>query len=365
MSTGAPELIQETEGGIAPGVAMPSDIAARSPLQLFWRRIKQRQGHDGLGDVHRRSSCSSRSSPSRSSTCVGARPPNEQSTEFLDSFGSASGPDFANHTYFGTDGVGRDVFSRTLYGARISLAVAFISTFLTVLIGVVARRHRRLPPRLDRHGALALHGHHARVPGAAARARARRGVLGREGLRDQGRPDRARSSSGSRSSGRSRSRPRCSPRAGAATGSRRPRSSRGWSGPAIGFVLFLILFGAVRRQDRPAHLAGPAGRDLRDRDRELAVHRPHHPRADAVAAREGVRRGGARARRLRPAHHVPAHPAEPGRADHRLHDAADSHHDPVRGGALVPRRRRAAADRQLGRDDQRRDRRSSTPRGGT
>ena len=41
MSTGAPELIQETEGGIAPGVAMPADIAARSPLQLFWRRIKQ------------------------------------------------------------------------------------------------------------------------------------------------------------------------------------------------------------------------------------------------------------------------------------------------------------------------------------
>ena len=27
---------------------------------------------------------------------VGARPPNEQSTAFLDSFGSASGPDFAN-----------------------------------------------------------------------------------------------------------------------------------------------------------------------------------------------------------------------------------------------------------------------------
>ena len=53
VSTGAPELIQETEGGIAPGVAMPSDIAARSPLQLFWRRIKQRQGHDGLGDLHR------------------------------------------------------------------------------------------------------------------------------------------------------------------------------------------------------------------------------------------------------------------------------------------------------------------------
>ena len=135
MSTGAPELIQETEGGIAPGVETPAEIAARSPLQLFWRRIKQDKVTMASGlfivllifiaffagpIVH----------------LLGSRPPNQQSTAFLDSFGSASGPDFANHTYFGTDGVGRDVFSRTLYGARVSLAVAFISTFLTVLIGV-------------------------------------------------------------------------------------------------------------------------------------------------------------------------------------------------------------------------------------
>ncbi len=135
MSTGAPELIQETEGGAAPGVEMPADIAARSPLQLFWRRIK--------GDRVTMASAlfivalvfvAIFAKPIID--LLGARPPNEQSTEFLDSFGSASGPDFANNTFFGTDGVGRDVFSRTLYGARISLAVAFISTFLTVLIGV-------------------------------------------------------------------------------------------------------------------------------------------------------------------------------------------------------------------------------------
>jgi ABC-type dipeptide/oligopeptide/nickel transport system permease subunit len=135
LSTGAPELIQETEGGIAPGVGMPSDIAARSPLQLFWRRIK--------GDRVTMVSAmfivflvfvAIFAKPIID--LLGARPPNQQSTAFLDSFGSASGPDFANHTYFGTDGVGRDVFSRTLYGARISLAVALISTFLTVIIGV-------------------------------------------------------------------------------------------------------------------------------------------------------------------------------------------------------------------------------------
>ncbi len=136
MSTGAPELIQETEGGIAPGVAMPADIAARSPLQLFWRRIKQ----DRVTMVSAMFIvflCVVAIFAGPIIDLLGARPPNEQSTAFLDSFGSASGPDFATHTYFGTDGVGRDVFSRTLYGARISLAVALISTFLTVLIGLV------------------------------------------------------------------------------------------------------------------------------------------------------------------------------------------------------------------------------------
>jgi peptide/nickel transport system permease protein len=136
VSTGAPELIQETEGGIAPGVAMPQDIAARSPLQLFWRRIKQ----DRVTMVSAMFIvflCFVAIFAAPIIDLVGARPPNEQSTAFLDSFGSASGPSFANKNFFGTDGVGRDVFSRTLYGARISLAVAFISTFLTVLIGVV------------------------------------------------------------------------------------------------------------------------------------------------------------------------------------------------------------------------------------
>lgn len=56
--------------------------------------------------------------------------------------------------WFGTDGLGRDVYSRAIYGARTSLivgaAVAAIATFFGVLVGVVSGFIRWLDPIIMR-----------------------------------------------------------------------------------------------------------------------------------------------------------------------------------------------------------------------
>src|SRR3954452_15236572 len=110
-------------------------IAARSPLQLFWRRLK--------GDRVAMAALffivllvlAAVFAP-LIIKLVGARPPNEQSSQYLDSFGTPTGPSSDN--LFGVDTLGRDVFSRVLYGARVSLEVAIVATALGVTIGVVA-----------------------------------------------------------------------------------------------------------------------------------------------------------------------------------------------------------------------------------
>ena len=49
----------------------------------------------------------------------------------------AIGPTLENSHWFGTDSIGRDLFVRTMYGARISLMVAILATSVSLMIGLV------------------------------------------------------------------------------------------------------------------------------------------------------------------------------------------------------------------------------------
>jgi ABC-type dipeptide/oligopeptide/nickel transport system permease subunit len=138
MSVGASELILEPES--AGDLLAPAglEIAARSPLQLFWRRLRgDRVALASLGFIVLLI-LAAILAPLLVSL-VGARGPNVQSSSALDPrFGTATGPNFAHHHIFGVDPLGRDVFARVLYGARVSLLVAVVATGLAMAIGVTA-----------------------------------------------------------------------------------------------------------------------------------------------------------------------------------------------------------------------------------
>jgi len=65
---------------------------------------------------------------------------------------------------FGTDQFGRDILSRAIYGAQVSLTVALTGTALGTGFGVLIGAIRRLRRRMDRGAVHADHGHHPGVP---------------------------------------------------------------------------------------------------------------------------------------------------------------------------------------------------------
>ena len=68
---------------------------------------------------------------------AGAPGPDERDTTALDPlFALPTGPS-ADHI-FGVDQIGRDVFSRVVYGARVSLTVAFVATTIATVLGIIA-----------------------------------------------------------------------------------------------------------------------------------------------------------------------------------------------------------------------------------
>src|SRR6266540_4234832 len=109
-------------------------IAARSPLELFWRRIRHDKVALGAAAFIVLLVLCAILAPLLIKL-VGTTGPTDQNPKALDSFGTPTGPTGVHP--FGVDQLGRDVFARVLYGARVSLEVAIIATALSVTIGVI------------------------------------------------------------------------------------------------------------------------------------------------------------------------------------------------------------------------------------
>lgn len=129
MSVGAPGLLAQEERyerDFAAGVA-------RSPWQLFWRRLRSdRVAMVSLGVIVALVLIAVFAP--LVVKLAGAPGPNVQDRTATDMFGTPIGPT-ADH-WFGVDPLGRDVFARTVYGARVSLLVGIVGTGVAVLLGV-------------------------------------------------------------------------------------------------------------------------------------------------------------------------------------------------------------------------------------
>jgi peptide/nickel transport system permease protein len=129
--------------GIAPGLderspdvvslAGGGEVVGRTQWQLFWERFREdRVALAALAFVLAEVLVAI-----FAPVIVGAiaHPPDAQYPSALDpTFGTPTGP--STTFFFGVDPLGQDVFSRVLYGARVSLEVAIIATFFSVLTGV-------------------------------------------------------------------------------------------------------------------------------------------------------------------------------------------------------------------------------------
>ncbi len=115
----------------ASGAPVFADTSPR-PLALFWERL--RSDKVALAAAAFLALVVLSAIFAGPITRLVAHPPNAQYPEKLDQvFGTPSGPSW--DFLFGVDQVGSDIFSRVLYGARVSLTVAIVGTGIAMLIG--------------------------------------------------------------------------------------------------------------------------------------------------------------------------------------------------------------------------------------
>ncbi|GBC86076.1 Glutathione transport system permease protein GsiD [bacterium HR12] len=127
--------------GIAGSVAAPgggdrpSTIVGRSPWQIFWMRFRRDRVALGAGVFLVLLAALAITAPLIARDLV-HHDPNALFRDTLNEIGLPKvGP--SAEFWFGVDTSGRDVFVRTIYGARTSLLVALLSTGFAVVLGIL------------------------------------------------------------------------------------------------------------------------------------------------------------------------------------------------------------------------------------
>jgi ABC-type dipeptide/oligopeptide/nickel transport system permease subunit len=116
-----------------PVTAETLEVAGRTPRQLFWMRFKQdKAALVGAVVIILLIFLALFGGPLAER--VSGHPQNEPYTATMtDDFGIPKGPN--SSFWFGADASGRDLFVRTMYGARTSLLVGIVASGLAVIIG--------------------------------------------------------------------------------------------------------------------------------------------------------------------------------------------------------------------------------------
>ncbi|HEX7082483.1 MAG TPA: ABC transporter permease [Gaiellaceae bacterium] len=129
--TNPPEF--QVSGGAA-ALQQPLSIARKSPRRLFWDRFRQdRAALVGAGFIVLLVLVAIAGGPI--AQAVTGHGPNDIVPGSQDIYGVPVGPN--GNLWFGADASGRDLFVRTMYGARVSLLVGIVASGIAVLIGLV------------------------------------------------------------------------------------------------------------------------------------------------------------------------------------------------------------------------------------
>lgn len=133
MSIGS-ELLVESQANVESVEFVAGEVTARSPLELFWRRFRADRVAMVSAIFIVVLILVAILAPVIVSV-LGLPGPNVNDSGALDAFGSPTGPSSAHP--FGVDELGRDVLSRVIYGARVSLEVGMIGTAIAAAVGTV------------------------------------------------------------------------------------------------------------------------------------------------------------------------------------------------------------------------------------